>query len=112
MALSGSLRCKSCHTNWPRLLEDGKPVFNPCMECVEKDRDAACDMVNTEPIPLDEAWSRKKHAAFEIFCKAEWTDERREAYRQSVADEAAKMLHADLDAFTSSAAKEDDRQAA
>lgn len=76
----GSLRCVDCGTAWPRTMKSRKPVFNPCPECEGK-----CDvMTNDTPIPLEEAWSRKKHADFERFYAAREADR---AEREWLADD-------------------------
>ena len=52
-----------CGTNWPRVMENGKPVFQPCPECV----DSETTMSASVPIDEDEAMRRKKTAAFEAY---------------------------------------------
>lgn len=90
MPFIGSQRCSQCSAPWPRVFDKrGNALFQPCPECGGTTSMSA----TTPPMPMAEAETRRKLAAFEKYYTEEWPAKR--------ADREAKAFVAELDAFES-----------
>lgn len=93
--LAGALRCSQCRTNWPRLNDSrGRAVFAPCPECAAAGLESRLDtMVTATAIDVELAWSRKRHADFEVFGR-EWDAKRLAEFEAAALAEIAALEEA------------------
>ena len=72
VTLAGALRCVTCKTGWPRVMDaKGKAIYAPCCECALEGLDGRVDTImNEHPIDEAQAQSRLKHVKFELHCRA------------------------------------------